>query len=272
MAKSLRHSGLHILGDVPWGGHMCVFYETKEDLIETLVPYFKVGLESNEFCMWALTDPLTKEEACAALERGIPGFSRHLVAGNMEIVHGHEWYLSGDLKKVTSSWHQKLDAALAEGHDGLRVSGNAFWLETEYRDDFLAYEQELDESLAGRAMLVMCTYPLLASRGADVLDVAHAHRLTAALRKGRWEFIEAAGKPAAHSITLREVEVLTWVARGKSAWEIGKILGITKRTVDEHARSATKKLGAANRTEAIALALRRYIIELEPAQRSARQR
>ena len=32
----------------------------------------------------------------------------------------------------------------------------------------------------------------------------------------------------------REVEVLTWVARGKTSAEIGQILGLTKRTVDFH--------------------------------------
>jgi DNA-binding CsgD family transcriptional regulator len=272
MAKSLRPTGLDILGNVPWGGHFCLFYETKQDLIDTLIPYFKAGLENNEFCVWAVSDSLTKEEAEAALERGIPDFQRYLSAGNMEILNGCDWYLSKDLKKVTESWHQKLEDALAKGHEGVRASGNAFWLETEYRDDFLAYEQELDESLAGRAMLVLCTYPLHGTKGADVLDVARAHRLTAARRNGDWEFIEAASTPTTHSLTLREVQVLTWVARGKSAWEIGKILDIAKRTVDEHARSATQKLGAANRTEATALALSRHIIDLDTERRSARRR
>jgi LuxR family quorum sensing-dependent transcriptional regulator len=53
------------------------------------------------------------------------------------------------------------------------------------------------------------------------------------------------------------------VARGKSAWEIGEILHITKRTVDEHVRTAVRKLGAANRTQAVAIALRRRIIEFD---------
>jgi two-component system, sensor histidine kinase PdtaS len=39
--------------------HVCLFYEASEDLIETLAPYFKAGLERNEFCVWALTGPLT---------------------------------------------------------------------------------------------------------------------------------------------------------------------------------------------------------------------
>lgn len=62
-------------------------------------------------------------------------------------------------------------------------------------------------------------------------------------------------------LTAREREVLTWVAMGKFAWEIGEILGIAKRTVDEHTQTAMHKLGAVNRTQAVALALRGRLIE-----------
>jgi len=57
-------------------------------------------------------------------------------------------------------------------------------------------------------------------------------------------------------LTPRECEVLRWVANGKSAWEVGEILQITKRTVDEHVQAAVRKLGAANRTHGVAIALR----------------
>jgi DNA-binding CsgD family transcriptional regulator len=272
MAPKLRQTGLSILGDVPWGMHLCIFYETKQDLLDTLVPYFHAGLRANGFAIWAVSDPLTVEQAHAAMAHGISDYREYLSRGQVEIVEGSEWYLGRDLKKVTDGWHEKLEAALANGFAGMRVSGNAFWLETQYRDEFLAYEQELDQSLAGRAMLVLCSYPLLGSRAVDMLDVARAHHLTAARRSGHWEFIQTIGAPSSHSLTLREVEVLTWVARGKSAWEAGKVLGIAKRTVDEHVASAVRKLGAANRTEAIALAVRHHIVELDSAGRPARRR
>jgi LuxR family transcriptional regulator, quorum-sensing system regulator BjaR1 len=63
-------------------------------------------------------------------------------------------------------------------------------------------------------------------------------------------------------LTSRENEVLQWAARGKSAWEIGEILDITKRTVDEHVQTAVRKLGATNRTHAVAIALRDGLIKL----------
>jgi LuxR family transcriptional regulator, quorum-sensing system regulator BjaR1 len=63
-------------------------------------------------------------------------------------------------------------------------------------------------------------------------------------------------------LTAREREVLTWAALGKSAWEIGEILGIAKRTVDEHSQTAMHKLGAVNRTQAVAVALRDRLIAI----------
>jgi len=49
MNKNLRTSGIDIIGDVPWGTHFCQFYQTKEDLMNILVPYFKAGLEITSF-------------------------------------------------------------------------------------------------------------------------------------------------------------------------------------------------------------------------------
>jgi LuxR family transcriptional regulator, quorum-sensing system regulator BjaR1 len=63
------------------------------------------------------------------------------------------------------------------------------------------------------------------------------------------------------SITPREREVLTWVAAGKSAWEIGEILHISKRTVDEHCSNAALKLNAKTRTQAVAYAMKYRLIE-----------
>ena len=63
-------------------------------------------------------------------------------------------------------------------------------------------------------------------------------------------------------LTGREREVLSWAAAGKSAWEIGETLNIAKRTVDEHAQTAARKLGAATRTQAVALAIRDRFISI----------
>jgi DNA-binding NarL/FixJ family response regulator len=51
-------------------------------------------------------------------------------------------------------------------------------------------------------------------------------------------------------LTEREVQVLTWVARGKSSSDIATILGISERTVNFHLDNAMRKAGVATRVQA----------------------
>lgn len=53
----------------------------------------------------------------------------------------------------------------------------------------------------------------------------------------------------------REREVLLWVAAGKTAWEISRILGIAERTVIYHVTTAARRLQAVSRTHAVARAI-----------------
>ena len=69
-------------------------------------------------------------------------------------------------------------------------------------------------------------------------------------------------QPNVIPLTPREREVLSWAAQGKSAWETGEILGIAKRTVDEHVQTASRKLNAVNRTQAVVAALRERFISV----------
>lgn len=66
---------------------------------------------------------------------------------------------------------------------------------------------------------------------------------------------------SAPQLTPREREVLTWSVQGKSAWEIGEILNIAQRTVEEHRARIYQKLGAVNHAHAVAIALRDRLIE-----------
>lgn len=61
-------------------------------------------------------------------------------------------------------------------------------------------------------------------------------------------------------LTPRERECLQWAAIGKSEWEISRILGISEHTSEKHLLNAKTKLGAANRVQAVAEAIRRGYI------------
>jgi DNA-binding response OmpR family regulator len=76
----------------------------------------------------------------------------------------------------------------------------------------------------------------------DVLVAIVNMRLARALRNETW--------PNPVGLSEREVETLTWAARGKTSAEIARILDLTKRTVDFHIDNARIKLGVATRIQA----------------------
>jgi len=62
--------------------------------------------------------------------------------------------------------------------------------------------------------------------------------------------------PGIPALTPRELESLRWTMDGKTAWEVGSMLGISERTAALHINNATHKLGCANKHQAVLKALR----------------
>jgi DNA-binding CsgD family transcriptional regulator len=57
------------------------------------------------------------------------------------------------------------------------------------------------------------------------------------------------------ALTIRQLQCLEWSRRGKSSADIGKILGLSPRTIDEHFAIACKALGVRTRVQAVSRAL-----------------
>jgi DNA-binding response OmpR family regulator len=87
----------------------------------------------------------------------------------------------------------------------------------------------------------------------DVLAALISARLARVARSAVW--------PKQVGLREREVETLTWAARGKTFWEIGEILGLSKRTVEFHLDNARRKLGVATRTQALIKAATGHLIQ-----------
>jgi PAS domain S-box-containing protein len=194
MDPAMRRTGIDVIGDVPWGTHFCQFYETSQDLIDVLVPYFKEGLDAGEFCMWVTSEPLRVEQATAELRAKVPDLDDHINKGQIEIIDYSQWYTrSGRFSadEVLKGWVDKLNKAQERGFEGLRLTGNTFWLEKSDWDDFTRYEETVNNVIGRYKMLAICTYSLQKCNALEILDVVANHQFALIKRSGRWGIIES---------------------------------------------------------------------------------
>lgn len=274
-----RPSGLAPVADVKWGDHLSAFYGSADDLLEIVGGFFAAGLEAGEACLWAASAPLTVEQALAGLAEHIPDIAAKVASGALDVVDADAWYLTGgepDFQRVTKGWRAKEKEARRKGFEGLRVTGNAFWLQNRFWAGFSEYESQLGAAIRGTRMIVLCIYSLDAASASDVLDITKAHDLSIVLRHGRWEFMESPEQatarrqidrlnealdilsrpfPGREKLTPRERITLAQIVRGASNKEAARALRISPRTVEFHRANIMRKLGARNVADLLGIVL-----------------
>ncbi len=189
-----RSTGNGVIGDVPWGTHLCLFYANEEELAEVALPFVKAGLEHDELCVWVTPTSLGTRAAWERLAAAVPELDAQRARGRIEIVPHTLWYLHGgtlDPARVLAGWLDKLKAALARGCAGLRLMGNASWLETSDWARFSELEAALDVEIASRRMLALCAYGKDRCGVGEVADVIANHGLALIKRRGAWERLES---------------------------------------------------------------------------------
>ncbi|MHC1754754.1 MAG: MEDS domain-containing protein [Methanosarcina sp.] len=197
MRSNIRVSGVEIIGNIRQSTHFCQFYQKKEDLLDLLIPYFKAGLENNEFCLWIISKPLNAEEAEEALKRAIPDFDVYLEKGQVELISCVNWYLKEGIfnsEKAINGWVEKLNKALAIGFDGLRAAQDTCWLKKEGWTDFINYEKRVDSIISRYPVIALCTYSIEIGNATDIIDIAANHQFALIKREGKWEKIESSGQ------------------------------------------------------------------------------
>jgi signal transduction histidine kinase len=196
----LRETGIDVLGSVLWGTHVCLFYRTKQDLINILVPYFKAGLENNEFCMWITSDPLDSAEAKNALKNAMPDSDKYLTKGQIEILPHDQWYLDEgifDRERVIKGWISKLNLALSNGYAGARITGNTAWLDEGLWESFIKYERQVNETFDRFPIITICAYCLDKCGVSKIVDVVNNHQLAIIEKKGKWKLAKNAERKRA---------------------------------------------------------------------------
>ena len=206
---AITRTGLPGIPELSWGAHLCLFYETRSDLVEILAPFAIAGIENREACFLFAYEEESMQQLEHSLRLAFADYDERVANGQIEIVRlPPGTYLPDgpfDAQRSTDFWREKTRIALERGFVGLRVSGAEVELAHAEWADFEAYEERLGTAVAGDPIVVLCPYDLNKLKGADIFQLAQWHRIVLAKRGGKWEALEAADldQPRKHLQAMR---------------------------------------------------------------------
>ncbi|MEG3068997.1 MAG: MEDS domain-containing protein [Syntrophaceticus schinkii] len=188
MGRKLTKSGIDIIGDLPWGSHFCSFYQTKQDLLDMLIPFIRAGLESKEFCFWVVSDPFDEDVVKEVAGGAIPNFDCYLENGQIEIVPYTGWYCWND--DYIDDYIQVMKDAVSRGFNGLRATVSMTWLEEKGWENFMEHEQIFNKMTDQIKMIALCSYYLPRCSARDVFDIVNSHQFAVFKKEDKWKVIE----------------------------------------------------------------------------------
>ncbi|TFI56551.1 PAS domain S-box protein [Sphingomonas parva] len=186
-------SGIPVIGPVLWGTHCCLFFETVEDYLAVVARYFSAALENGQYCLWILSGRLSPDEAQAAMERLVPAAKEAFARGAIEIARAvdlgfRERPFPRDA--LFRTFEQKLEQALAQGFEGMRVAGEVASM---MHDDLAALsdlECTINRKLQDSKVVMLCCYCLGSASGGQVFRFASSHEFAVGRCHGEWQVME----------------------------------------------------------------------------------
>ncbi len=196
-----------VFDQIQWGAHLCQLYESSQDVIDVLVPYFRKGLQENALCLWLAPMPL-RQQVMEALREGLPNLEEYQRKGQLQAIPHADWYcLDGKFNVSTAIGcaASALNQARQQGFKGIWVAGDTSWLDKKDWPVMIAYEETMSNLMADVPTVGLCTYPTRTMGIPEALDVFRIHRSVLVRQDGNWQIAESLGQTVAEE-ALRDSE------------------------------------------------------------------
>lgn len=170
MRRSIHLCGQHV--DQP--GHICAFFDSRDEEYDTLLPYFREGVDAGEQVLNVL-DATRLDDHRERLEAGgVPTTN-----GRLQMASSEETYLAGgrfDMERMVGFVSDALRSAAAEG----RYVRTAGWMDWVYRDppgteQLMEYEARMNLLVPTFDCTFMCVYDLSKVNGNTLIDIMSTH-------------------------------------------------------------------------------------------------
>lgn len=150
-----------MIDQIGLGDHAALFYQTKAEQLEIVIPFIAIGLERNERCMYIAEDNTTSD-ICRKLQEFGVDVAEARKKDALKVVTKHETYLRHGVfqpDKMTDELCDAVDDAVDSGFAGLRAAGELSWALDlpSALEQMVAYEEALEEHFYSK-FAALCQY------------------------------------------------------------------------------------------------------------------
>ena len=191
--KPLAHvteCGLPGVTTIPYGIHMCHFYDTRADLAAALVPYFVAGLKKQERCIWVTAAPLDAAAAATELRKAGLNVDALTRSGALVISDAASFFANVRMgSEAVDLWMEEERRALAAGYAGLRVTGNTNFVPAADWSKFMDYEELMNQACPERRIVALCSYLQERCGATEMAEAVQRHSCTLEHPDQGWRII-----------------------------------------------------------------------------------
>jgi hypothetical protein len=172
---SHSHETVHLCGqDIPRPGHVCAFFDSREEEYAVLLPYLREGVMAGDDVLNVLDENRLPDHKARLAQAGIRPDS-----GRVSVASSEETYLAGglfDIERMTKFVENTVAAAKANGRR-VRTAGWMGWLQAGApgTDRAMEYEARMNYLVPKYDCTFMCVYDMAQLGGPEVVDIMATH-------------------------------------------------------------------------------------------------
>jgi hypothetical protein len=190
-----RYKEVNMINYTPSTDHTGLFYSSKEEYLNVVVPYLKAGLENNEFCLWIVPEILKVKDAEMYLRSSVEDLNSYINKEQIVIKDHKSFYLKDGLfivYKTIESLAELEEKILQKGFKGIRITGDGSWALGGCWASFLKYEQYVNSTIDTYKVKALCSYSITKLNLKNIHEVGINHRSSLVKRMGNWDRIDSA--------------------------------------------------------------------------------
>ncbi|MEJ2249065.1 MAG: MEDS domain-containing protein [Candidatus Lokiarchaeota archaeon] len=175
-SNQYRDSGIENIGEIAFGTHICSFFSDISFFNESLVDYFKKGLENDELCIWVTSNNFNKNMVEVLLDKKLPQYKDALNKGKFLIVSYKEFYFDEDDNLSKALPEKFIDyAEIANKINPIRIVSDLSWLDKNLINDFIKLEILMNNFIKDYKIFVLCAYSLKNVSEFEAIQISNIH-------------------------------------------------------------------------------------------------